>query len=115
MIYFTDLCLQVCALTTLLAIIIILPLLRTVSSQCSVSECPTDFEKTTLAMIAPRNSDKERMTRDDTIRLYLIVLCAWVVYCYTTYLVKEEWKENVALRRAFYLESDHHMNRKQEL
>ena len=53
MIYFTDLCLQVCALTTLLAIIIILPLLRTVSSQCSVSEFPTDFE----------NTDKERMTR----------------------------------------------------
>ena len=107
-----------CALTTFLAVFLILPLNWTSPSDpCDPSTTAhcldlTDYEKTTLAHIRKLINDDDQHIR---FRLYFIVLCAWVVNFYTMYLVGIEWRENVCLRRVFYLEADHHGNRKIEL
>ena len=99
----------------------------------------TDFEKTTLANIPgygssaldeealrdsgafdPENiwtfiKESVRIVTGITPRLYGVVLVAWAIYVYTCYLLANEWGDNLALRRAFYLEKNHYEDRKEEL
>lgn len=49
------------------------------------------------------------------IRLYVISLCTWAITWYTLKNVKREWRENLVLRRVYYLEADHYGNRQSEL
>lgn len=110
LIKFHDLCLKVCALTTFLAMVFILPLNWTATCvDCRL----TDYETTTLANIPPITKDNNGS--DLLFRLYMIVICNWIVVIYSLHLVDIEWKENLGLRRAFYLEADHLQNRKDEL
>jgi hypothetical protein len=48
-------------------------------------------------------------------RFLLVVLCCVVLYSYTCYLLWHEWLDNLALRRIYFLESDHYPRRIQEL
>ena len=50
-----------------------------------------------------------------TPRLYAIVLVAWCLYIYTCFLIWIEWNDNLAMRRAYFLEQDHYEGRKEEL
>ena len=43
------------------------------------------------------------------------LICCLLIYAYTLYLLTQEWIENVALRRAFFLEAGHYGNRMIEL
>ena len=49
------------------------------------------------------------------IRLYIISVCTWIITYYTLKNIKREWRENLVLRRVYYLESDHYGNRQSEL
>jgi len=49
------------------------------------------------------------------IRLYLIALCTWLITYYTLKNIQREWRENLVLRRVYYLEADHYGNRQAEL
>jgi len=99
-------------LTTFLAMVFILPLNWTAHNPCT--DCGlTDYDTTTLANIPPITEDNNGI--DLLFRLYMIVICNWIVSIYSLILVEQEWKENLGLRRAFYLEADIHQNRKNEL
>ena len=50
-----------------------------------------------------------------TLRLWVIVLVAWAIYYYTCRLIWEQWIENLALRRVYYLEFNHYKARQQEI
>eukprot|EP00586_Coscinodiscus_wailesii_P007726 CAMPEP_0172520824 /NCGR_PEP_ID=MMETSP1066-20121228/292223_1 /TAXON_ID=671091 /ORGANISM="Coscinodiscus wailesii, Strain CCMP2513" /LENGTH=1048 /DNA_ID=CAMNT_0013303637 /DNA_START=568 /DNA_END=3711 /DNA_ORIENTATION=- len=49
------------------------------------------------------------------VRLYTIVACSFIVTYYMCHQISHEWRDALGLRRAFYLEADHHMNRMAEL
>jgi len=48
-------------------------------------------------------------------RLMTTALCSAFIYAYTCYLLWHEWIDNLALRRVYFLESDHYPRRMQEL
>jgi hypothetical protein len=48
-------------------------------------------------------------------RLYAISITTWFITYYTLKSVKREWRENLVLRRVYYLEADHYGNRQSEL
>jgi hypothetical protein len=48
-------------------------------------------------------------------RLYAISICTWFITYYTLKSVQREWRENLVLRRVYYLEADHYGNRQSEL
>ena len=52
---------------------------------------------------------------DQTWRVVVTLICCLVIYVYTFYLLHKEWIENIALRRAFFLEANHHKQRMREL
>ena len=53
--------------------------------------------------------------KDQTWRICGILVCCLLIYGYTFYLLTREWIENVALRRAFFLEAGHYGQRMIEL
>ncbi len=52
---------------------------------------------------------------DQSWRIVVTCISCIVIYIYTMYLVWQEWVENVALRRAFFLEASHYGQRMIEL
>jgi len=52
---------------------------------------------------------------DQTWRVFATMSCCLVIYVFTFYLLHIEWIENIALRRAFFLEANHHKQRMREL
>jgi hypothetical protein len=48
-------------------------------------------------------------------RTLLVVICSCIIYIYTCYLVWHEWVDNLALRRVYFLESEHYPRRIKEL
>eukprot|EP00751_Fragilariopsis_kerguelensis_P019662 CAMPEP_0170886452 /NCGR_PEP_ID=MMETSP0734-20130129/36748_1 /TAXON_ID=186038 /ORGANISM="Fragilariopsis kerguelensis, Strain L26-C5" /LENGTH=1066 /DNA_ID=CAMNT_0011272587 /DNA_START=673 /DNA_END=3874 /DNA_ORIENTATION=+ len=48
-------------------------------------------------------------------RMLAILVVAFILYTYTCLLMWEEWIQNLALRRVYYLEFNHYKNRKEEL
>jgi len=57
-----------------------------------------------------KNSKIENMAR-----LYAIAVCTWIIYFFALRNIKKEWKENLVLRRVYYLEADHYGKRQTEL
>lgn len=45
----------------------------------------------------------------------MTLVCCLIIYFYTFYLLTQEWMENIALRRSFFLEASHHNQRVREL
>ena len=56
-----------------------------------------------------------RYIPDQSIRIIVIMLCCLIIYSYTFYLLTNEWINNIALRRIFFLEADHYTKRMTEL
>ena len=132
---FQSLCLKLCVLITALFIFVILPL--NLTARCNYEESPgapvscfnrtqtnlTNYDTTTLANIPDlaggTNSginvfvDGEHAST--LLRLYIIVLCTWIVYFVTCRFTYLEWKTLLALRRVYYLEKDHWAERRKEL
>ena len=48
-------------------------------------------------------------------RLYAVVICAWIVSWYALRELQYEWSEVLAMRRVYYLEADHWVDRNEEL
>jgi hypothetical protein len=49
------------------------------------------------------------------LRLYVISMCSWYITYFTLRSIRREWRENLVLRRVYYLEADHYGNRQAEL
>jgi Late exocytosis, associated with Golgi transport len=131
---FQSLCLRICALVTVLCMFVILPL--NLTARCNYEESPggpvacfnweqtnlTNYDVTTLANI-PDLSDNQSAVSSLTssqhagtlARLYIIVLCTWIIYFATCKALYWEWKTLLALRRVYYLEKDHWAERRSEL
>jgi hypothetical protein len=88
----------------------------------------TDFENTTLAHIPvlqfsgnPESGGLQfiggsfKTAPELAMRLLAIVMVAYAIYGYTCSLIWEQWIENLALRRSYYLEFNHYNARKNEL
>jgi len=134
--------LRVSALATVLAICIILPLNWT--AQCAAVKltestlsqqnfffCTDDnvfdpekvstFDRTTLSHIPPLSKSifwDYNDYYDDLpllLRFYAIVVCSWILTIYSCKTLFKEWVEILALRRVYYLEADHFVNRNREL
>lgn len=52
---------------------------------------------------------------DQSWRIYTTILCCMLIYVYTMYMLTQEWIENIALRRAFFLEASLYGERMIEL
>ena len=48
-------------------------------------------------------------------RLYGVVLCSWIITWYAIRVIGREWIDALALRRVYYLETDHWDDRKEDL
>jgi hypothetical protein len=94
--------------------------------QCTnITSYYTDFENTTLAHIPIIDTSQSegllfvgrswRTAPGLTLRLWIIVSVAWAIYYYTCRLIWEQWVENLALRRVYYLEFNHYRARKKQL
>ena len=131
---FQSLCLKICALVTVLCMFIILPL--NLTARCHYEESPgasvacfnweqsnlTNYDVTTLANIPDLSDNQSAVSslsssqHSGTLaRLYIIVLCTWVIYVATCKALYWEWKTLLALRRVYYLEKDHWAERRSEL
>eukprot|EP00535_Pseudo-nitzschia_heimii_P006203 CAMPEP_0197187098 /NCGR_PEP_ID=MMETSP1423-20130617/15235_1 /TAXON_ID=476441 /ORGANISM="Pseudo-nitzschia heimii, Strain UNC1101" /LENGTH=1014 /DNA_ID=CAMNT_0042638587 /DNA_START=252 /DNA_END=3293 /DNA_ORIENTATION=+ len=62
-----------------------------------------------------RNMASVYWVKGQTWRICAILICCLAIYSYTLYLLTQEWIENVALRRAFFLEASHYGQRMIEL
>jgi Late exocytosis, associated with Golgi transport len=129
---FQYLCLKVCALISVLCIGIILPMNLTARcgyqhSSKAFSACfdpaltnLTDYQVTTLANIPELKASENAMSMIHfeswiSARLYVVVLCTWVIYFVACVYMNLEWKTLLALRRVYYLEKDHWEERRREL
>ena len=129
---FHSLCLRTSILVTVLAIGVLLPLNWTGS--CHVSsdgefyfeDCRklsnrTNYEQTTIDNIVSINSfslggsDQSLLDPYAWTRYYVIVVISWIYAFYVCKILRVEWKEILAIRRVYYLESDHFQNRNAEL
>ena len=107
---------------------IILPLNLTA---CEVEYCNpalTNYGRTTIANIVNNmessgGSSNSSGTADifstifwaGDLRLYAIALCTWYITYFALRNIERDWRENLVLRRVYYLESDHYGNRQSEL
>jgi hypothetical protein len=131
---FQALCLKICALVTVLCMFVILPL--NLTARCNHEESPgapvacfnweqsnmTNYDVTTLANIPDLSDSLSAVSslsssqHSGTLaRLYIIVLCTWIIYFATCKSLYWEWKTLLALRRVYYLEKDHWSERRSEL
>lgn len=141
LIKFVNLCLRVAVLATILCVGLVLP--ANFTAQC-VPEAYDDFEegnrtcynftqlttfeKTTMANIPQlvysanstwyspdlfKNAFGE--STGITIRMLTTLLVCFAIYTYTCVLIWEEWIQNLALRRVYYLEYNHYEHRKAEI
>ncbi|VEU39163.1 unnamed protein product [Pseudo-nitzschia multistriata] len=56
-----------------------------------------------------------KSTAGVTLRMLTTVIVCFIIYTYTCVLIWEEWIQNLALRRVYYLEYNHYERRKSEL
>ena len=86
----------------------------------------TNFERMTLKNVPSviniemdNSEDKSILERLDlssvSARLYVLVICTWILTIYTLRLIKKEWVWMLAIRRVYYLEEDHWEKRRDEL
>lgn len=77
----------------------------------------TRYERLTLANVPPLMQTQIWGTTNHIVsfRLYVVVLCSYIVCWYTCYEIQQEWIDLLAMRRVYYLEYDHWKGRKEEL
>ena len=128
-----ELCFRITKVVTVICVGFILPMNLTArcydEQQSGNDEYPgcesgaqynlTNYDRTTLANI-PALEENNDTTWGVTFgslvgRMYGIALCTWVITVYACYLVRNEWIELLAMRRAYYLEADVWESRKDEL
>ena len=121
------------AVVTFISICIILPLNM---SACDGKLCDpdlTDYGRTTIAnivnnmaqetlpngMLAKFNIFSTIFWTEESLphlmRLYIISMCSWYITYFALRSIRREWRENLVLRRVYYLEADHYGNRQTEL
>lgn len=139
LIKFCVLALKVSILATFLCMVVILPINYTVpcnpehaidgQAVCGNETIKNGYEQTTYANIPTLfyggNTTWYRYdafiqpfqneSADTTFRMFAILFVAFAIYIYTCVLIWEEWIQNLALRRVYYLEFNHYKNRKEEL
>jgi hypothetical protein len=117
-----------------ICICIILPLnLRACTAECDTEL--TNYGRTTIANIVQKKINVSttvtdsilqkfnifstifwtKESRTHLLRLYVISICSWYITYFTLRNIKREWRENLVLRRVYYLEADHYGNRQAEL
>jgi len=141
LIKFVNLCLKVAVLATVLCLCLVLPVNFTakcvaetyedfdegLKSCLNMSEFTT-FEKTTMANIPQLVSSTNSTwyspdlfknafgeSTEITMRMFTTLLVCFAIYAYTCVLIWEEWIQNLALRRVYYLEYNHYEHRKAEI
>jgi len=131
LIKFCVLCLKVSILATVLCICVILPVNFTAEhspeqaynntntySQTTFANIPDMFTNTNTTWYRIDGLFTNAFTKETTgitIRMLTILCVAVVLYTYTCVLIWEEWIQNLALRRVYYLEFNHYKDRKEEL
>lgn len=79
----------------------------------------TNYDRTTLANIPALEEDNDTrwgVSFGSLVgRMYGIAFCTWIITIYTCYLLRNEWIELLAMRRAYFLEADVWNSRKEEL
>lgn len=138
LIKFVNLCLKVSVLATILCICLVLPVNFTANCLSEAYEdiddfgCEnitqlTTFEKTTMANIPQLIYSNSTWYSPDlfrdafgdstgiTMRMLTTMLVCFAIYAYTCVLIWEEWIQNLALRRVYFLEYDHYEHRKAEI
>ncbi|CAB9496984.1 expressed unknown protein [Seminavis robusta] len=77
----------------------------------------TSYDRLTLTNVPPVNEATafEASQVGVYVRLYIIVLCSYVVCWFTCYELHKEWIDLLAMRRVYYLEYDHWQGRREEL
>ena len=77
----------------------------------------TRYERLTLANVPPLHQAHawDSSQHMITFRLYLIVVCTYVVAWYTCYELQKEWIDLLAMRRVYYLETNLWKERREEL
>lgn len=141
---FHHLCLRVCTLATFLYLLVVLPLYATAqcskqtvffegdnqtdlqSVECQESNL-TDYQRLTLANVPKLHLDDaddvlgdmlnwfSPIHNGDLARLYIVVLCGWIITYYALRELQVEWGDVLAMRRVYYLEADHWKDRMDEL
>ncbi len=131
------LCLRVTAVACILCIGIILPMNITACEEGKCNNGLTNYGRTTIANVvstfsqpSTTNDTSQQQTTKNTgfwnifwtnqstlhlLRLYAIAMCTWYITYFTLKNIKREWRENLVLRRVYYLEADHYGNRMAEL
>ena len=136
------LCLRVTVVACMLCIGIILPMNITACEEGKCNNGLTNYGRTTIANVVSNfrvdddsNSNSTQTTTTTTddqpqgfwnifwtnqstlhlLRLYAIAICTWYITYFTLNNIKREWRENLVLRRVYYLEADHYSNRMAEL
>jgi hypothetical protein len=127
LIRFNELCFRITKVVTFICLCFILPMNLTArcydEQQKGNNKYPgcesggqhnlTNYDRTTLANIPAL---EEGVTFGSLVgRMYGIALCTWVITMYACYLVRIEWIELLAMRRAYYLEANVWEDRKDEL
>jgi len=128
---FNALCLRAAILTAVLVTSVVLPANWTGDPTYTLYT----FNRTTLANIPPLHENNHNITTEDLLapatffeklnvnlsaeiptqfRLYLIVICSWVVTYFLCIEIKKEWKDNLALRRKYYFEADYFKQEKKK-
>jgi len=138
LIRFHQLCLRVSSLALFLYIVIVLPIYKT--SQCSsvggditssicLEQNLTEYQRLTISNVPLHNGNTTLHNNVDegtigsfipvhggvVLRLYIVVFVSWIIHWYTYVLLEKEWREILALRRVYFLESNHWNDRNIEL
>lgn len=129
------LCLRVTAVVCVLCIGIILPMNITACEEEKCNNGLTNYGRTTIANVVSTFTQSTTSQQQQTgkknngfwnifwtnqstlhlLRLYAIAICTWYIAYFTLKNIKREWRENLVLRRVYYLEADHYGNRMAEL
>lgn len=122
MLRFHSYCLRVSTLAFFVYTLVLLPVYWTagcsdqmVKELCVVgNKTLTNYDRTTLANIVPATNVNATELIGLSARLYAVVFCSWLVTWYACYELKQEWVDVLAMRRFYFLESDHWKDRQQD-
>ena len=75
----------------------------------------TNYERTTIANVPPADAQTISTSGGILWRLYMTVVCFWVIVIYVLRALGNEWVQVLAMRRVYYLEHDMYNERMQEI
>lgn len=107
--------LRICTVALLLYIAVLLPLYWTagcegdeIGSLGAICKNMTDYDRTTLSnIIVDVTAAAGVKYVGFKGRLYVVVFCSWLMTAYACNELKQEWIDILAMRRHYFLESDH--------